>query len=220
MRLKHCGYLLCRLKSWSQALQVAAFFSVWTALMCGCANVRITDPARTATEQFLLSQAAVKAVELLSFEVIHGRRVYLDVDYFAPVEKEFVLAELRAKLLHSGVSISSKREDAEIIVEVRSGGIGIDRYESLFGIPSITAPSGVASTTQAVTLITPEIAITKKIRQIGFASVAYIAYWAKTGEVVASSGPTIGKTYREDWWLLGFGPRTIGTIPPVNNEVE
>jgi hypothetical protein len=208
------------LKSWGQALQVVAFFAVWTVLMCGCASVRITDPSRTATEQFLLSQAAVKAVELLSFEVIHGRKVFLDVAYFTTAEKEFVLAELRAKLLHSGVSISDKREDAKIVVEVRSGGVGIDRYESLFGIPALTAPSGTASTAQVVTLITPEIAITKKIRQIGFASVAYVAYWAETGEVVASAGPTIGKTYREDWWLLGFGPRTIGNIPPVDREVE
>jgi hypothetical protein len=170
---------------------------------------------RTATEQFLLSQAAVKAVELLSFEAVHGRKVFLDVANFAPVEKEFVLGEFRAKLLHSGVSISPKREDAEIIVEVRSGGVGIDRYEALFGIPAFVAPS--AATSSTVTLVTPEIAITKKIRQIGFASVAYVAYWSDTGEVVASSGPTIGKTYREDWWFMGFGPNTIGTIPPVDH---
>jgi len=219
MGLRNYSFLYL-FKSWYQNPEAIAFLTIWIALINGCANVRITDPARTATEQFLLSQAAVKAVELLSFEVIHGRKVFLDVAYFAPAEKEFVLAELRAKLLHSGVNIAEKRENAEIIVEVRSGGVGIDRYESLFGIPSITAPAGTATAAQAVTLITPEIAVTKKIRQIGFASVAYVAYWADTGEVVASSGPTIGKTYREDWWLLGFGPRSIGTIPPVNKEVE
>ena len=92
--------------------------------------------------------------------------------------------------------------------------MGIDRYESLFGIPAFVAPS--AATSSTVTLVTPEIAITKNIRQVGFASVAYVAYWADTGEVVASSGPTIGKANREDWWLFGFGPNTIGTIPPVD----
>ena len=70
------------------------------------------------------------------------------------------------------------------------------------------------------TLITPELAISKKIKQVGFASVAYVAYWADTGEVVASSGPTIGKTYREDWWFLGFGPKSTGNIPPVDHEIE
>ena len=220
MRFRNCGDLSCRLRSWRLALRIAGFFSVLTSLMCGCANVRITDPARTATEQFLLSQAGVKAVELLSFEAIHGRSAFLDVAHFAPMEKEFVLGEFRAKLLKSGVRVSAKREEAEIILEVRSAGVGIDRYESLFGIPALTAPAGITSTAQVATLITPEIAITKKIRQIGFASVAYVAYWADSGDVIASSGPVIGKTYREDWWLLGFGPRTIGSVPPVDHKSD
>ena len=198
-------------------LYLDVFLLIWAILVIGCANVRITDPARTATEQFLLSQAAVKAVDLLSFEAIQGRTIYLDAEHFSPAEKDFALSEFRAKLLLSGVSIAPKKEDAEIIVEVRSGGVGIDRYESLFGIPSFVTPTSLTST---ITLVTPEIAITKKIRQIGFASVSYIAYWADTGEVVASSGPAIGKSNREDWWLFGFGPSTIGDIPPVDYETE
>ncbi len=199
---------------------LAAFLAGSIILCFGCANVRVTDPSRTATEQFLLSEAAVEAVGLLSFDAIHGRKVFVDSNSFASAEKDFVLSEFRAKLLHSGVSILSKREKAEIIVEVRSGGVGIDRYEALFGIPAFVAPSGTSVAVQTVTLITPEIAITKKIKQVGFASVAYVAYWADTGEIVASSGPYVGKTYREDWWFLGFGPNTIGNIPPVNYESD
>jgi len=220
MTSRECNFLIRWLRSRGEALRTVSFLVLWLVLGGGCANVRITDPVRTATEQFLLSQAAAKAVELLSFEAIRGRNVFLDTAHFAPIEKEFVLAEFRAKLLHSGVRVSPKREDAEIIVEVRSAGVGIDRYEALFGIPALTAPSGVASPAQIATLVTPEIAITKEIRQVGFASVAYVAYWADSGDVVASSGPVIGKTYREDWWLLGFGPRTIGTIPPVDYELD
>jgi hypothetical protein len=189
----------------------------------GCANVRVTDPARTATEQFLMSQAAVEAITPLSFEVLHGRKVFVEANYFAPVEKDFVLGEIRAKLLNSGVQVVTKRQEAEIVIEVRSGGVGIDRYESLLGIPALMAPSAAtsaASGTPMATLITPELAISKKIKQVGFASVAYVAYWADTGEVVASSGPTIGKTYREDWWFLGFGPKSSGNIPPVDHEIE
>lgn len=215
--------LLSWLKFSGTAFRIGLPLTIWVALVSGCANVRVTDPSRTATEQFLLSQAAAKAAGLLSFEAVQGRRVYLDVAHFAPVEKEFVLGEFRAQLLHAGVSISPNREGAEIVVEVRSGGVGIDRYESLFGIPAITTPSSATSTaagTPVVSLITPEIAITKKIRQVAFASIAYVAYWADTGEVVASSGPAIGKTYREDWWLFGFGPRTVGTIPPVDHELD
>ena len=190
----------------------------------GCAHVRVSDPQRTATEQFLLSQAAINGVKPLSFEALHGRRVFVDDTYFAASEREFVLGELRAKLLLSGVQLSPERDDAEIVLEVRSGGVGIDRYESLLGIPSVGAAA--ASATSAATgvpvpsLITPEVALTKEIKQVGFASVAYVAFWTDTGEVVASAGPSIGKVYRDDWWLLGFGPRTTGTVPPVDHHID
>jgi uncharacterized protein DUF6655 len=196
------------------------------ALLCwgaGCANLRVTDPARTATEQFLLSQAAIEAVRPLSFEALHGRKVFVDDKYFAASEKEFVLGELRAKLLLSGVQLFAKEEQAEIVFELRSGGVGIDRYESLLGIPSIGLAAAAASAAAGVpvaSIVTPEIAITKEITQIAFASVAYVAFWVDTGEVVASSGPSVGRAFREDWWFLGFGPRTIGTVPPVDHGIE
>lgn len=183
----------------------------------GCSTLRVTDPVRTATEQFLLSESAVEAVGPLSFETLNGRVVYLEDAYFAPAEKEFVLGELRARLLLAGARIIKDPNKAQIILEVRSGGVGIDRYESLTGIPSILAPASAGAGTPGATLITPELAITKKIRQVGIASVAYVAYWADTGEVVASSGPHIGRAYREDWWFLGFGPHSVGTIPTVDH---
>jgi hypothetical protein len=190
----------------------------------GCSTTRITNPARTATEQFLLSQAAVEAVEPLSFEALYGRKVFLDQTYFAPAEREFVLGEFRAKLLLSGVQLMTSSEAAEVIMEVRSSGVGIDRYESLVGVPSISTPAGGAAGTGAAalapSLITPELAATKNIRQIGFASIAYVAYWKGTGEIVASSQPSVGRTYRQDWWLFGFGPRTVGTVPTVDHKIS
>lgn len=214
---------MARMSGFIRSIRFALGVTVAAFLTNGCANLRVTDPSRTATEQFLLSQAAIQAVQPLSFEALHGRKVYVDDTYFAASEKEFVLGELRAKLLMSGVQLSTKVEQAEIIFELRSGGVGIDRYESLLGIPSIGAAAAAASASAGVpvaSIVTPEVAITKEIRQIAFASVAYVAFWSDTGEVVASSGPSVGRAYREDWWLFGFGPRTIGTIPPVDHRTD
>jgi hypothetical protein len=193
------------------------------AALCGCATQRVTDPPRTATEQFLLSEAAVEAVAPLNFDVLHGRLVFVDDRYFASPEGAFVLSELRARLLLSGARMATDVRDAEIILEVRSGGVGIDRYDSLIGIPAIGIPGGATGAATGVattTIVTPEVAIMKEIRQISFASIAYVAYWANTGEVVASSGPSVGRAWRSDWWLFGFGPRTIGTIPPADHQLE
>jgi hypothetical protein len=191
--------------------------------LCGCATQRVTDPERTATEQFLLSQAVSEAVEPLSFEALHGRRVYVDDQYFGAPEREFVLGEIRARLLLAGVQVAPNQQVAEIVLEVRSAGIGIDRYDSIVGIPAIGAGAAATSAAAGVptaSLVTPELAIVKEIKQVSFASVSYVAYWVDTGEVVASSGPSIGRAWRDDWWLFGFGPRTIGTVPPVDHQLE
>jgi hypothetical protein len=194
-----------------------------TLVLCGCASQRVTNPERTATEQFLLSKAVAEAVEPLSFALLHGRRVYLDDRFFGAPEKVFVIGEVRAKLLLSGVQVAADRKEAEIVLEVRSAGVGIDRYDNIIGIPSIGAPAAATSAAASVPtagIVTPEVAFVKEIKQMSFASVSYIAYWADTGEVVATSGPSLGTAWRDDWWIFGFGPRTVGTIPPVNHRVE
>jgi hypothetical protein len=189
----------------------------------GCATIRVTDPPRSATEQFLESEATRRAVEQLSAEALRDRLVYVDTSYlitaaFPTPENLFYVAELRNKLLIGGVRLTSDRAKAEIILEVRSGGIGIDRLEYLLGIPSIYLSGYLASQTTGganTPLTTPELAIVKNTTQKGYASAAFVAYWADTGELVASSGPFVGRTIRDDWWFFGFGPRTVGDIPPA-----
>ena len=185
----------------------------------GCASVRITDPPQTATEQFLLSNAAQEAVGSFTFKSLFSRKVYVDSSHFAPAKKEFVLGEFRAGLFKAGAQIANDPNNAEIIIEVRSSGVGIDRYENLLGIPSIGAPAGAAAgsaaTASTPTVLTPELAITKNVRQYSFASIAYVAYWKDSGEVLVSEGPAVGKAVREDFWFLGIGPKTAGDIVPV-----
>jgi hypothetical protein len=181
----------------------------------GCATIRTTDPPRTATELYLLSEATRKAIDQITADAMRDRKVFVDASYLTANVSEnlFAIAELRRKLLMDGVRLMEKREQAEVIVEVRSGGIGIDRLEYLLGIPSLYLTGGRDAA--QVPIATPELSIVKNIRQKGYASVAFVAYWADTGELVASSGPFLGKTFREDWWIFGVGPKTLGNIPPA-----
>jgi hypothetical protein len=191
------------------------------ALFGGCATLRVTDPPRAADEQFLMSTAAQKAVAQLSTEALRDRRVFLDASYFNAPEQAFVTGEVRAKLLLGGVRLMDNRKDAQIILELRSGGVGINRLEFLLGLAAIPIPGITSGSNSAVTtipLVTPELALLKNTKQLGFAGVAYVAYWADTGEVVTSSGPFIGRTYREDWWFFGIGPKTIGDVPTTANK--
>ena len=193
-------------------------------LLCstGCTTLRTTDPPRTATEQFLMSGAVTRAVEQLSATALRDRLIWIDSTYLGTsqgsAEQNFLLGELRSRLLMAGCRLVDRREESQLVLEVRSGGIGIDRYEFLLGLPgTVFGNNGttVSAGSVNIPLTTPELAIVKSTKQKGYAGVAFVAYWRDTGEVVASSGPYIGRTLREDYWFFGYGPRTVGNIPPA-----
>jgi hypothetical protein len=195
----------------------------------GCATIRVTDPMRTATEQFLMSQAVSSALAQLNVDALRDRKVWMETGYFTGAEKvnvngeerqrlfttpeqAFATGELRERLLMAGARIVEERKQADVVIEVRSGGIGVDHLENLIGIPSVVLTGGTG-TVGNVPITTPEIAIYKNTRQRGFASISYVAYRADTGEYLTSSGPYIGRTIRDDFWLFGAGPRTVGNVP-------
>lgn len=157
-----------------------------------------------------MSQAIDQAVDALGVPGLRDRAVYLDTAYLysgvPSVERLYLLGELRAKLLAQGVRLAPKPEGAQVILEVRTAGIGIDRTDFLLGVPAIYIPGGT------LPIATPELAIIKNVRQMGYASVAVVAYWSDSGEWIISSGPFVGRTFRTDWWFFGYGPRTLGNI--------
>jgi hypothetical protein len=200
---------------------VASVIFLVSFVASGCATIRVTDPAQTATEQFLRNIASAKAIDQLSIEPLRDHKVYIDSTYLItvsqwPTEYSYLIGELRARLLLAGVRLAERREDAQITLEIRSQGCSIDRLEFLLGLPAlyITGATG-SSLGNNIPVAIPELAIVKTTRQRGYSSVAFVAYWNDTGELVASSGPFVGRTVREDFWFFGIGPRTVGNIPPA-----
>ncbi len=109
------------------------------SLVNSCATVRVTDPPRTATEQFLLNQATVKAIDQLAAESLRDRKVYVDPTYLTAAtqpsqEHSFLIGEFRARLLAAGVRMAQYREEAQIIVEVRSEAVFPAQWDPKLGI--------------------------------------------------------------------------------------
>ncbi len=191
-------------------------FSLLLLLLPACTYYRTTDPPTTADQQFLLSEATARAVEQLSAVALRDRIVFLDASYLTLPEHNFLVAEIRARLLVSGVRLTPERPKAQVIMEVRSGGIGIDRRYYMLGLPSFAIPAtGGSGGADGSAFATPEIAIVKNQKQLGYASVAFVAYIAESGELLATSGPFVGRSRREDYWLFFTGPRATGDIPSV-----
>jgi hypothetical protein len=102
-----------------------------------------------------------------------------------------------------------------VILEVRAGALSVNHQEFLLGVPASIIP---AAATGGIPVTTPDLSILKSTKQYGWASIAFVAYWANTGELLAVSGPFVGRTAREDYWIFGTGPRTIGNIPPAQTQ--
>lgn len=185
----------------------------------GCATLRVTQPPETADEQFLLSRAASLAISKISVANLRDRLVYVSLRFLRPVGQlpgqAFMEADLRSHLLKSGVRVTNTRAKAQIVLEVRCGALGINQENSFVGIPAIAFGGYNAGSNLSLPVVLPQISILQNTTQQGYASVAYVAYWRSSGEIVASSGPFVGQTYRHDWWFLGFGPETSGNIPPA-----
>jgi hypothetical protein len=192
----------------------------------GCTTIRVTDPDATADELYLMNVASKLAVDQVSVTTLRDRKVFLDTTYLSASiatqpsdqqasvrsdEQSYLVGELRAKMLLGGVRLVDKGH-AEIIMEVRSQGVSVNHLEFLLGIPA-SSVGGIF--TGGIAAQTPELSIVRTTTQLGYSSVAYIAYWQDTGEVVAASGPFVGRTKRADFWFFGYGPRTIGNIPPA-----
>src|SRR5439155_10449112 len=111
-------------------------------LMLGCATTRMTDTARTATEQLLISNAVDQAVSQIDFRPLAGKTVFCDPQYLdGAVDRGYVISSLRQQLLAIGATLQDDRAKAEYVVEVRSGAIGTDRHSLLVGVPQMTVPA-------------------------------------------------------------------------------
>src|SRR5258705_11356736 len=106
-------------------------------ILPSCTYYRTTDPPITADQQFLISEATIRAVDQLSAVALRDRIVFVDSTYLTGPDHLFLIGEVRARLLVSGVRLAPERAKAQVILELRSGGIGIDRQYYMVGLPSI-----------------------------------------------------------------------------------
>ncbi len=85
-------------------------------------------------------QRGGSALDKIDFRAFRGHTVYVDDRYVECLDKQYVIASVRHRILHQGAIIVQKPEDAEVLVEMRTGVVGTDIAESFVGVPEITLP--------------------------------------------------------------------------------
>jgi hypothetical protein len=172
-------------------------FVVTSFICAGCTTNNNTNPARSATEQLLLSTAADNALKSANLLVFAHQKVFLDTNYFDSYDSKYALGTVRDTLSQQGAILEDFRTNSDVVIEVRSGALSIDNSTFLFGIPSIGAPIPFTGGLQ-----TPELAFYKSQKQNSFAKIAMLAYSENSGSHFYSSGPLDGKAYNDHYNLL------------------
>ncbi|RIK71980.1 MAG: hypothetical protein DCC68_26890, partial [Planctomycetota bacterium] len=161
----------------------------------------------------LISDAVDRAVSDINFRVLAGRRVFFDPQYLKVAnadDNQYLTSTLRQHLLSCGCVLAEKREDAEYIVEARSGAVGTDRHDLLYGLPATNL--GSFAPVPGVPAAIPEIPLAKRTSQRGVAKLAVFAYERESGEPVWQSGVSQYTSNSRNVWVLGVGPFQSGTI--------
>lgn len=145
----------------------------------------------------MLSTAADRAAEQLTFDIPKGTKVFVDSSNFDAYDGKYAIAKIRERALESGVNLVNDKEQAQAILEIRSGALSMDDHEFLVGIPSFGIPIPLAGQ-----LTVPELALFKKGTAKGVAKFAAVGYDAKTGVLIHSSGEKYGFSARTEWVVL------------------
>lgn len=172
---------------------------VLVGLLSGCHSVKMSEPPRTAVEQLLLSTAADRAVKDVDLSWLKGRNVYVEEKYFESYDKGYAVSLIRQRISESGGLLMATNVNADVIVEIRSGALGMSTAETLIGIPAMGLPVPLAGALQ-----TPELALYKSQKGDSAAKFALFAYERSSGEHIRSAGAMAGRAYFHLYKIVGI----------------
>ncbi len=165
--------------------------------LSACTIVRATEPARTATEEMLLSTAAERAADKMQLDFAYDAKVFVDPADFEGYDSKYALGTFKDRLLRRGALLVADKKDADYVIAPRAGALSANENDFLVGIPSMTLPVPLGGP-----VTTPELALLKRELQQGVAKIAATAYDAKTGALKASIDPEYGYSHRRRWVVL------------------
>ncbi len=198
--LRKCLSHVAKSGTWP-ALSVLFGFSM--ILTLGCATGSTSNTARTSVEQLLLSNAVDQSLDKVNFNYFAGTNVFLNDKYIECVDKNYVIASTRHRLLAAGAHLVDAADKADVVVELRAGAVGTNSANTFLGTPEIALPG---------MLTIPEIKIAERRRQDAVAKLGLVAYDPRTNAVLGSGGTSLAAASDSNWFVAGVGPYRTGSV--------
>jgi hypothetical protein len=192
------------------------FVPLLLTLASGCTSVKMTGTPRTGTEQLLLSATWDDALFHVDFSPLAGQRVFLDSQYVAVVDKDYVISSIRRTMAEQGVLLENNKDKAEIIVEAAFGAYGTDERDRKVGLPGFSlVPSLTTGATVASSGSSTSLTFKETNQQDAVVKARMFAYEAKTGRLVWETAPLLNAQGVRDHFLMGAGPYRLSSRPEV-----
>jgi hypothetical protein len=169
----------------------------------GCTSTTTSNTARTAKEQMLLSNAVDQSLAKIDFTPLSGQKVFVEDKYLDCVDKGYVVGSIRHQVMRTGGTLAASADDADVVMEVRSGGVGTDTTDAFIGVPELTLPG-------MITL--PEVRFTERKTQYGYSKLGLVLYDAKHKNVLGEGGMSMAQADDNNWYVLGLGPWQDGSL--------
>ena len=112
----------------------------------GCTSRLVTNTPRSAIEQLLLSGAVDRALAKLELPEVRGKKTFVDLSNLKAYDVEYIRVATRARIGQMGAILVGKVDDAEVVVEVASGGVGTEFKDAVVGLPTFPIPNSPVST--------------------------------------------------------------------------
>lgn len=154
----------------------------------------VTSPS--ATQQILLAQAYDQALQDVDYQLLVGKKVYLDATNIKLANAGWQAYRLREELCRRGVLLQTKPEEAELIVEASVAVNGTDAEMGSFGIsmPAISQAASVLSSSSG--------SLVQSINQYATIRLSLFAYESKSRQFYWESGPI----ERVSWARATYAP--------------
>lgn len=180
-------------------MKAAFLLPILALALCSCTLNKETVPARSATEEMIISTAADRAADKLAAQLTPGGSAYLDTTYFDAPDGKYAIGAIRAAIARRGTRLVADRAKADRVVEVRSGALSIDQNEFLIGIPEFSFPMPVLGV-----ITFPEIALYGFRDNQGVAKFAATEIAGTDGSLVVAPPPEYAYSHNEKRKLLLF----------------
>ena len=175
--------------------------------LSACASTTESNTGRTATEQLLLARAADRAAEGLILPIAQGSRIYVDDVYFRVDSGAYAVSAIRSALSDAGYRLSTDRNQADAIFEIRAGALSLEQMRRVVGLPEMRVP--INENLNVVSL--PELSVYSRRDRIGVAEFSGFLYDARTGAPLGAVSPMIGR-YRirshKALMIVGWGQQS------------